>query len=196
MHRYRAKPSVGKGCFERNPMQVDTNVSGKSQANPPVTPANPLLRYSRALVISVISLLAMTMVAQKQKNDASPNVGVAIRAVLDAQVAAWNHHDLEGFMAGYWNSPELTFFSGASETKGWEPTLERYRRSYQAEGKAMGTLSFSDLQVEALGPDAAFVRGKFQLVMPDGKQPHGVFTLIFRKFPEGWRIIHDHTCSG
>ena len=32
--------------------------------------------------------------------------------------------------------------------------------------------------------------------MPDGKQPHGVFTLIFRKFPEGWRIVHDHTCSG
>ena len=54
-------------------------------------------------------------------------------------------------MAGYWKSPELTFFSGTTETQGWEPTLERYRRSYQAEGHAMGTLSFSDLQVEALG---------------------------------------------
>ena len=59
----------------------------------------------------------------------------------------------------------------------------------------MGTLSFSDLQIEPLGADSAFVRGKFQLQMPDGKQPHGVFTLIFRKLPEGWRIIHDHTCS-
>ena len=59
----------------------------------------------------------------------------------------------------------------------------------------MGTLSFSDLQVEVLGPDAALVRGRFQLVMPDGKQPHGLFTLIFRKFHEGWRIVHDHTCA-
>ena len=59
----------------------------------------------------------------------------------------------------------------------------------------MGTLSFSDLTVEMLGADAAFARGRFQVVMPDGKQPHGVFTLIFRKFPEGWRIIHDHTCA-
>jgi ketosteroid isomerase-like protein len=148
--------------------------------------------------LAVISLLIVSATAQKQSGDSagSSDVSTAIRAVLDAQVAAWNHHDLEGFMAGYWKSPDLTFVSGATETQGWESTLERYRRSYQAEGHAMGTLSFSDLQVEALGTDAAFVRGKFQLAMPDGKQPHGVFTLIFRKFPEGWRIVHDHTCSG
>jgi len=194
--RYRANQSASNGPFERDPMHVNTHSSGKSQVNPPVIPAKPLLRRPRALMIGVITVLAITMAAQKQKDDASPNVDAAVRAVLDAQVAAWNHHDLEGFMAGYWNSPELTFFSGATETKGWQPTLERYRRSYQAEGKAMGTLSFSDLQIQALAPDAAFVRGKFQLVMPDGKQPHGVFTLIFRKFPDGWRIIHDHTCSG
>ncbi len=99
------------------------------------------------------------------------------------------------FMNGYWHSPNLTFFSGTTETEGWEPTLERYRRNYQAEGHAMGTLSFSDLQLQLLGPESAFVRGKFQLVMPDGKHPHGVFTLVFRKFSEGWRIIHDHTCA-
>jgi ketosteroid isomerase-like protein len=144
----------------------------------------------------LIGVISLTATAQKQvaANSSTSDVGASIKAVMDAQVAAWNHHDLEGFMAGYWKSPALTFFSGATETQGWQPTLERYRRSYQTEGHAMGTLSFSDLQVEALGADAAFVRGKFQLAMPDGKQPHGVFTLIFRKFPEGWRIVHDHTC--
>ncbi len=152
---------------------------------------------SRVLaVFAAIALLAGSATAQKPSGAGSSSVDAAVKAVLDAQVVAWNHHDLEGFMAGYWNSPELTFFSGATETQGWEPTLERYRRSYQAEGHVMGTLSFSDLQIQQLAPDAAFVRGKFQLVMPDGKQPHGVFTLIFRKFPEGWRIVHDHTCSG
>ena len=123
------------------------------------------------------------------------NTDAAIRLVLQAQVEAWNHHDLDGFMAGYWRSPDLTFFSGTTETKGWEPTLARYRKNYQSEGRSMGTLSFSDLQVQVLGPDAAFVRGQFRLVMADGKQPHGLFTLIFRKFPEGWRIVHDHTCA-
>jgi len=147
-------------------------------------------------MLAVVLLLAAIVPGQAQVRDASTSsADSAIRAVLQSQAEAWNHHDLELFMQGYWRSPDLTFFSGTSETKGWEPTLERYRRSYQSEGHAMGTLSFSDLQVESLGADSAFVRGKFQLVMPDGKQPHGVFTLVFRKFAEGWRIIHDHTCA-
>lgn len=117
----------------------------------------------------------------------------AIRKVLQTQVDAWNRHDLEAFMAGYWNSPELTFFSGATETHGWQPTLERYRKRYQSPGTEMGKLEFQDLQVEMLGPKAAFVRGKFLLTLSNGKQPHGLFTLVFRELPEGWRIIHDHS---
>jgi beta-aspartyl-peptidase (threonine type) len=118
----------------------------------------------------------------------------AIRKVLDAQAAAWNKGDLEGFMRGYWSSPELTFFSGDKKTKGWQATLDRYRRRYQAEGKEMGRLTFSELQVEVLGPDSAFVRGRWQLKLAK-ETPGGLFTLIFRRLPEGWRIVHDHTSS-
>ena len=117
----------------------------------------------------------------------------AIRQVLQSQVEAWNHHDLDTFMAGYWNSTELTFFSGATVTHGWQPTLERYRRKYQSPGTEMGKLEFQDLQVGMLGPKAAFVRGKFLLTLSDGNRPHGLFTLVFREFPEGWRIVHDHS---
>jgi beta-aspartyl-peptidase (threonine type) len=119
----------------------------------------------------------------------------AIRKVMENQVAAWNRGDLEGFMAGYWNSPELTFFSGGKETQGWQATLDRYRKNYQAPGAEMGKLKFQDLQFEMLGPEAGFVRGKFLLTLSNGKQPHGLFTLIVREFPEGWRIIHDHSSS-
>jgi uncharacterized protein (TIGR02246 family) len=145
----------------------------------------------RAILLLMVLLVGFGF-GQAQGSESSE---AAIRAVLQSQVEAWNHHDLERFMSGYWNSPELTFFSGATETKGWQPTLERYQSKYQSKGQSMGTLSFRDLTVQMLSDDAAFVRGRFQLVMPDGKQPHGVFTLIFRKFPEGWRIIHDHTCA-
>jgi beta-aspartyl-peptidase (threonine type) len=98
-------------------------------------------------------------------------------------------------MAGYWKSPDLTFFSGASESNGWDAALARYRKNYQADQKEMGMLDFSNLRVEALGKDAAFVRGTWKLTMKDGKTPHGLFTLIFRKFPDGWKIVHDHTSS-
>lgn len=119
----------------------------------------------------------------------------AVTHVLLMQQEAWNRHDIDGFMTGYWNSPDLSFFSGAKETSGWQATLDRYRSTYASPGHEMGRLEFSDLRVEALGPDAAFVRGAWLLTMSDGKTPHGRFTLVFRKFPEGWKIIHDHTSA-
>lgn len=114
--------------------------------------------------------------------------------VLQQQQAAWNHHDLESFMSGYWKSPDLTFFS-TQRTSGWQATLDKYRKTYQSGGHEMGTLEFSDLQVEELSPKAAFVRGSWKLTLSDGKTPHGLFTLVFRKFPEGWKIVHDHSSS-
>jgi ketosteroid isomerase-like protein len=118
-----------------------------------------------------------------------------IRHVLDDQVAAWNRGDLTGYMQGYWNSPELTFFSGGAMTNGWQSTLERYQKRYTGEGREMGKLDFTDLSIEMLGDKAAFVRGHWHLTMSDGKEPKGLFTLIFRHMPEGWRIVHDHTSA-
>lgn len=119
-----------------------------------------------------------------------------IRRLLEDQVTAWNQGDLEGFMQGYWHSPELTFFSNGSATKGWEPALARYKQRYQSGGHAMGKLDFQELAVTPLCSDAAFVRGQFHLVMADGKEPHGMFTLVLRRFPTiGWKIVHDHTSA-
>ena len=118
-----------------------------------------------------------------------------VEHVLRTQQKAWNRHDLDGFMAGYWNSPELTFFSGAKENYGWQATMDRYRARYASPGHEMGKLEFSSLRIEMLGNDAAFVRGSWQLSMSDGKTPQGLFTLVFRKFPDGWKIVHDHTSA-
>jgi beta-aspartyl-peptidase (threonine type) len=125
---------------------------------------------------------------------AQENAAKAVRTVLDDQVAAWNAKDLPGFMKGYWESDDLTFYSGNTTTKGWKATLDRYRMRYQAEGKEMGKLSFADLSIEPLGSEHALVRGRFRLEL--GKEtPTGIFTLVMRKTSAGWRIIHDHTSS-
>jgi len=139
----------------------------------------------------MISALALLSIGQ-ESGVAEP---AAIRKVIEDQQAAWNRHDLEGFMSGYRNSPDLTFFSGAHESKGWQAALDRYKKSYQGAGHEMGKLEFADLRIEMLGPEAAFVRGEFHLTMSDGKTPHGLFTLVFRKFPDGWKIIHDHSAA-
>jgi beta-aspartyl-peptidase (threonine type) len=98
-------------------------------------------------------------------------------------------------MKGYWNSKDLTFFSGGTKTSGWQATLERYQKKYKADGKEMGQLTFSDLDIQVLGDDSAFVRGRFKLKL-DKDEPSGLFTLVFKRFPDGWRIVHDHTSNG
>ncbi len=114
-----------------------------------------------------------------------------IRSEMNKQVDAWNRGSIEGFMEGYWNSPELKFVSGENVTRGWQPTLNRYKKSYDSKAK-MGVLTFSDLQIDVLSKDAAVVLGSWSLQRASDN-PHGKFTLIFRKFKDGWKIVHDHT---
>ncbi len=145
----------------------------------------------RKLLLAALVLSSLFSFAQAQP--ASDEA--AVRAVLDMQMAAWNRGDLEAYMSGYWNSPDLVFIGGASETRGWQPTLERYRKAYMSAGREMGQLDFPEMRVIMLGPDAAYATGKFHLKMSDGKEPSGRFTVVLRKFPEGWRIVHDHSCN-
>lgn len=146
----------------------------------------------RLIILALIVFSTLPGLAQKN----SPHdIKSSIERVLNAQVQAWNNHDLEKFMQGYWQSPELTFFSGGQASRGWDEALERYRKRYQGEGHEMGKLEFANLNIAPLSPRAALTRGEWHLTTSDGKNPHGLFTLIFRKFPEGWKIIHDHTSA-
>jgi ketosteroid isomerase-like protein len=145
-------------------------------------------------VVMQLFLIAPVSLAQYDWS-VSGNDGKAIERVLRKQQEAWNRHDLEGFMAGYWNSSQLTFFSGGKENDGWQATMERYLATYASPGHEMGQLDFSNLRIEVLGQQGAFVRGTWKLILNNGKTPHGLFTLIFRKFPDGWKIVHDHTST-
>lgn len=127
--------------------------------------------------------------AKVSKRDA--RVMKEVRAVLDAQVEAWNRGDIEGFMKGYANSPDTVFVSGDNVTRGWQTVLDRYKKGYDSREK-MGVLTFSDLEITVLSKDAAVVLGRWQLKRASDT-PHGRFTLIFRRTSAGWRIIHDHT---
>ena len=154
------------------------------------------MRHVVVCVLAVLASLTACVTGQTMPTNAIAEDGkAAVERVLRTQQEAWNRHDLDAFMAGYWNSPELTFFSRGKENHGWQEALEHYRATYSGPGHEMGKLKFSDLRIEMLGPDAAFVRGAFHLTMSVGKTPHGIFTLVFRKFPDGWKIVHDHTSA-
>src|SRR6266705_7859 len=119
---------------------------------------------------------------------------VDVRELVDKQVAAWNHGDLDGYMAGYWKSDRLSFFSNAKETLGWQQTLEHYRDRYQKNKNGMGKLELT-IQLEQLDNDLVLGKGEWRLSMPGGTHPHGLTTIVVRKLPEGWRIVHDHSSA-
>ena len=145
------------------------------------------MKLITAIFVTILFTIASSAQTPKQISDAQ----AAIRSVMDAQAAAWNNGDIDGFMRGYWNSPDLVFVSGANVTRGWQPTLDRYKKGYDSRAK-MGTLTFSDLEITVLSKDAAVVLGSWSLAR-EKDNPHGKFTLTFRKFKYGWRIIMDHT---
>lgn len=137
------------------------------------------------LIIVVLLTFVSISAAQSRKAEAE------ILKVMDDQAAAWNRGDLEAFMRGYWNSAELVFVSGDKITRGWQQTLDNYKKSYGSPAK-MGALKFSDVTINVVSKDAAIVLGSWSLTR-EKDNPKGKYTLIFRKFKEGWRIIHDHT---
>lgn len=135
------------------------------------------------LILSAASAMPAQTKAEK--------IRLEIRKVMDEQVAAWNNGDIDGFMKGYWNSEELVFVSADRVTKGWQQTTDNYKKSYNTREK-MGVLTFSELEIEVLGKDSAKVLGRWK-VAHEPKDSQGRFTLIFRKFKDGWKIVHDHT---
>jgi len=129
--------------------------------------------------------------------DARQSDRSAIQAVLDAQQQAWNRGDVDAFLTGYWHSSELTFSGSSGVSRGWDGVLARYKKNYP-DRAAMGHLDFSDLEFHHLGPDAALVLGRWHLQrdpVKGGGDIGGVFSLVWQRFPDGWKIIHDHTSA-
>ena len=140
----------------------------------------------------VLILGAAILEAADVKSGNAPVIS-EIRAVLRAQQEAWNRGDIDSFMNGYARDETTVFVSGDEVRRGWQTVRDRYLSKYNDRAK-MGTLTFSDLEIEQLGPDSALALGHWELKRASDN-PHGRFTLIFRKTPDGWRIVHDHTSA-
>jgi uncharacterized protein (TIGR02246 family) len=146
------------------------------------------------LCLMFVGVAALAQTAGRNSPD-----DAAIRTAIAAQADAWNRADISTFMQTYENSPETTFI-GAKVRKGYEPILERYKQAYTT-AEQMGKLTFGDLEVRLL-PSAsgaveyAVVTGTFHLERTahgEAKKDDGIFSLVWRKGPQGWRIILDHT---
>lgn len=143
-----------------------------------------------SLITATLLIFTMSILASAQKQSTTKAIE-AIRAVIEAQRDAWNKGDVDGYMDGYDRSESIVFISGDNVTHGWQTVRDRYKKNYDTREK-MGQLTFSDLEFTVLGKDHVSVVGRW-LLKRTSDEPHGRFTLIFKKTDKGWRIIHDHT---
>src|ERR1700730_9744877 len=150
---------------------------------------------ARLLGLLILSFLAFAQahIVAKEMHDREADRR-AIQAVLAAQQDAWNRGDIDAFLVGYWHSPELTFSGSSGISRGWDSVLARYKKNYP-DRAAMGQLDFSNLEFRFLCRDAALVLGDWHLTR-EKDDLRGVFSLVWQRFPDGWRIIHDHTSAG
>jgi uncharacterized protein (TIGR02246 family) len=117
-----------------------------------------------------------------------------IKSLLKDSEAAWNNGDLAAFVSAYEDSPETTYVGREVTKGGTQAVLERFRRTYPNRD-AMGTLTFTEIEVRTLAPNIALATGKYGLKRSaaGGGDASGRFTLVLRKTAAGWKIIHDHT---
>ena len=144
-------------------------------------------------ILRRISLLVLAATVFGASAGATADPTAEIGEILHAQQRAWNRGDIDGFMSGYARSRSTIFVSEDTVTRGWQTVRNRYKKKYSDRDK-MGTLAFSDVEVTPLGSSAAIVIGCWRLKRKID-QPHGRFTLVFRRLTEGWRIVHDHTSA-
>jgi ketosteroid isomerase-like protein len=115
----------------------------------------------------------------------------SIDSLMSEQEAAWNNGDIEAFMQGYWKSDSLQFISSRGINRGWQNTLDGYRRGYP-DKESMGQLRFEVLDYKPVSGEACLVTGKFYLTRAAGDLS-GIFTLLFQKKNGKWVIVYDHT---
>jgi len=149
-----------------------------------------LLLITVLLPLSLLSCYKSNSGVTKLIGNETARIQKEIMTVLAHQKKAWNQGNIRGFMADYWNSEDFTFQSGNNRLHGWEALLARYMESYS--GEKMGNLDFSEIEIKVLTNDFAYVLGRWNLNFKDSSS-QGMFTLIFQRTREGWKIIHDHT---
>ncbi len=133
-------------------------------------------------LITTLNVISQTEAADKE----------AILSVLKAQEKAWNQFDLDGYMQGYWKSDSLKFYGSKGLTKGWQKTLENYKKGYPSK-EYTGTLKFTVDAITKIEENSYHVMGQYHLVRNVGNAK-GVFLIIFKKIEGEWRIVADMSC--
>ena len=135
------------------------------------------------LIILLVPFFSFSQISNHERDS------IAIAAVLNAQEQAWNNHDIEAFMEGYWKSDSLAFYGSSGVIKGWQPTLDRYKKAYPTKDH-FGSLKFVFNEIAPIAEGIYYVMGEYHLTRPVG-DTNGIFMLVVKKMAGEWKVVAD-----
>ena len=147
------------------------------------------MRSFRLLLAAILCLLPLAASAQTNGDSA------AIIAVMNKSAADWNRGDIKTFATCYKNSPDILFI-GHTISRGYQQMVATYKQNYATRAQ-MGTLNFTQLEVQPLDSRFATVTGHFHLLRTQagGGNANGYFLLVFERTSAGWKIVRDDSTS-
>lgn len=141
---------------------------------------------------TILLLLLITAIGCKAQSTTQNEDRTAILSVMKLQEKAWSENDLEGFMQGYWKSDSLKFYGSSGLTRGWQQTLDNYKKGYPTKAHS-GSLIFKINDISKIDEGAYWVMGEYFLTRDVG-DANGVFLIIFKKIKGEWKIVADMSC--
>ena len=136
-----------------------------------------------AFLVLLISTFSFAQTSDYNKDS------ISITTMLNTQKYAWNNYDIEAFMQGYWKSDELTFYGSGGVVKGWQATLERYKKSYPTRDH-FGKLDFIFNEISPISEGVYYVMGEYYLTRSVG-DANGIFMLVVKRIEGDWKVIAD-----
>ncbi|MDX1395334.1 MAG: nuclear transport factor 2 family protein [Gemmatimonadota bacterium] len=123
-----------------------------------------------------------------------PDFRTQVSDILDAQAAAWNAGDLDGFMSSYDLSPETSYIGASGLITGFEGIRERYAPLFEP-GAERDSLHFVNLSVRELDPRFGVATARYVLTAGGRITSTGPFTLVLMRVEGTWVIVHDQSAA-
>jgi ketosteroid isomerase-like protein len=124
------------------------------------------------------------------QSTSGPSEAQQVYAVILDQINYWNAHDIEHYMDTYWKSPDLLVVVEGEQIIGWGEMLAAYQRGFP-DRKEMGIVTLQRVRLQQISPEFYLALSWYTFTR-NTKNSYCTDTMIFRKLPEGWKIITSH----
>lgn len=117
-------------------------------------------------------------------------IAQAVRAAFEAWGDAWNSGDIDGYLAGYWDSPATRWVRAGNIVRGKQAITQAYKAGFPTP-ESLGQIEMLHFEMDVIGDQDALVFGIIAHTRGESTQKAS-FAAHVRDFDGDWLIVSDH----